>query len=184
MKKLHFNLLAVLFIALIIGLTISCEEDDETKESYNGVWVSSVYPIPEYNDTGLMIGIESYEKMEFTFTNSTFENKVFGGEDSATAAAKTTADLIMAGDIKKVSEGVLEVTIKEIEIPLTGAKYSNTVPSIFDPIFEQLLGERLKDKFEADYVITGNTMVLTIPLINPVVPTTTVDTELNLTKVE
>lgn len=172
MKKILNSLLALTLLVALFTFT-SCEsDDDEPNKPYVGEWESAVYPLrhPVSGDT---VG---WEKMVFTFTNTTFEDAIYQGQ----TADAVVSNLSMGGDIANPAEGELEADINILTVQGTAIKKA-TQPDLFETTFNTFLAERLDQSFDATYTIDGETMVLTIPIKNPV-GEGYIETPLTLTK--
>jgi hypothetical protein len=165
MKKTNLFLsLAVVVFALAV--LSSCKKDDEeSKNPYYGKWESRVYPI----------SLTAFEKMEFNFTNTTFEDKVSQGA-SATAITQVCA---IKGDVVYTEPATIDAEINQVSV--MGGAYvdKSTDPTTFATYFAASLGTRLTEQFQATYTFSNDTMILSIPMIGQSSPV-----QLRLTKVQ
>jgi hypothetical protein len=157
---------------LLVGGIISCEkETEEAPKPYAGKWQTGVYE--SFSLTGDPIA----EQMTFTFTNTTFEDKIHQGAD-ATSLKFTSA---IKGSISNDTDSTMDVEIKELSI-IEGIYISKeNSPESFQTTWDETLGKILNEEFSAKYVINGDKMQMIIPvkIVNQVVNDT-----LNLTKID
>jgi hypothetical protein len=164
MKKTNFYLsLTVVLFALIV--LSSCKKDDDTQNPYYGKWQSRAYPV----------SATKLEKMEFNFTNTTFEDKVSQG----TAADALSQVCAIKGDVVFTQPAILDVEINEVSV--MGGPYidKSTDSTTFATYFAGSLGTRLDEDFQATYTFSNDTMILLIPMKGFTSPV-----PLRLTKIE
>jgi hypothetical protein len=159
MKNSFKLFIGLAFTAALVTFSTSCDkEEDEVQKPYVGTWESSIYPVRDWT-TG---DTTSWEKMIFTFTNTTFEDAIFAG----TSSTQVSAGLTMGGDIENSTGNVLDASINKIIIG--GAEISlATQAELFESTFQTYLGSRLEKSFEGSYTINADTLVLTIPMKSP-----------------
>ena len=151
--NIYFKLSATLLVLILFW---TCSKDkEETKNPYYGSWQSRAYP--SMSTPGAL------ERMEFTFTNNSFEDKIYQG---ATADALQLAAGIR-GDISYTPPATLDATI--IEISIQGGPYvsKETDPTAFATTFGATLGVLLYEEFTATYEFSNDTLILTLPMKNP-----------------
>lgn len=158
-KRMNFFFRLTVILTAITVFSACGDDDEETKNDYYGTWESRVYPA---NAT-----LTLFEKMEFTFTNTTFEDKVYQGA-SADAIGLACG---MKGEIIYNAPSTLNAEISDISIQ--GGAYTNKVSdrTAFDGKFSISLGTRLNEEFVATYTFSNDTMILLIPMktsVNPV----------------
>ncbi len=154
-----------------------CEEgDDEPDAEYVGKWESAVYLSYDLS-TGDLIS----EQMIFTFTNSTFIDKIYQSSDTSVT---THDELSEAAGMK----GNMEATDTEFDVEVTGISVSggaftekSSDPLTFATIWNASLGNLLDESFTAEYVIANDVMVLSLPVT---MSGTSVTQTLTLYKVE
>jgi hypothetical protein len=165
MKKTNF-FLSFTVVVFALAVLSSCKKDDEESNNpYVGKWQSRAYPL----------SASLFEKMEFTFTNTTFEDKVSQGT-SPTTLAQVCA---IKGDVVYTEPSTLDVEINQVAV--MGGAYVDkaTDPTTFATYFAASLGARLEEEFQSTYTFSGDTMILLIPMIGQASPV-----PLKLTKVE
>lgn len=158
-----------MFLITMLG---SCDKDDDIiDKAYVGKWQTAVYE--SYSLTGDPIS----EQMTFTFTNSTFEDKIHQGAD-ATSLAFASA---IKGIISDATDTEMNVEINQLSI-IEGIYISKeSSPESFQSTWDATLGNLLKEEFKATYVINGDKMQMILPVkyMDMVVNDT-----LNLTKID
>ncbi len=171
-KKMIFYLKISLTL-LVISMFSACGDEEETKNPYYGKWESRAYPSLSLQ------GAPIFEKMEFDFTNTAFEDKVYQG---VTADALQLA-LGIKGSVVYTEPSTLAVEVNEIS--LQGAPYvsKETDPTAFATSFGATMGQRLHETFTATYAFSNDTLIMTLPMINPA-GGDDIPTPLRLTKVE
>ena len=148
--RLFPYLLAVLFFT-------ACEDDEEKNKDYFGQWESNAYD--SYSTQGVAIK----EKMVFTFTNTTFEDEIYQG---LTADALAIA-VGIRGDIQNPEQGIMDAEINEIAIQGGAYTDKNTDSTAFYTKFNGSIGAMLYEEFSLDYTIDVDTMLLELPVKNP-----------------
>jgi hypothetical protein len=155
MKKSK-NYLSFFAVLLVLSFLTSCKEDEEeTNNDYSGTWKSRVYP----SMTNPLIS----EQMVFTFTNTTFEDKVYQG------ASATSLNFVsgMKGGVAYTAPSTIDVEVNEISV--MGAPYidKNVDETSFYTYFNATMGQLIYEEFTATYTMSGDTMTLSLPMKNP-----------------
>lgn len=157
---------------LLIAGSISCDkETEEALKPYVGKWQTGVYE--SYSVTGDPVA----EQMTFTFTNTTFEDKIHQGAD-ATSLKFTSA---IKGSISNDTDSTMDVEINELSIIEGIYINKENSPESFQSAWDATLGKLLMEEFSAKYLINGDKMQMIIPvkILGQVVNDT-----LNLTKID
>lgn len=173
MKRELKLLKAITVFSLVATIFISCDKDETVPaQPYVGNWESK-----EYVSLDLVTGNPVMQKMTFTFTNTTFEDRITQKDMQSPGELEFLSAI--KGKITEPTTTAMNIEINQLSLSEGLWFNKETDPENFDNAWNSTLGLMLHEQFTAKYIIDGDKMQLILPV--KIGATETTDT-LNLTK--